>query len=147
MARILADHTYWPVYEYYPPKRVEAWLTLPPGVVPRRDLIESGELEDYEWDIADRPYGWLGPEPEENYATVLRFRKEFGNEAAWNWELPVPASFTMRKIWGSKRLQEQFYDETPLPFKLGGRIAKIPIHINLEPPVPGRPRDPGTPRP
>jgi hypothetical protein len=107
--------------EYYPLPRVEAWLTLPPGVVPKRDLIESGEMEEpYEYESP-----WLGPTPPENKSVMRRFIAEFGEDAAYAWKFPVPslAMRIMRDVFSSERLEKQFYAESPFM----GKLATIPI--------------------
>lgn len=92
--------------EYYPPPRTEAWLTLPPGAVVARD--------DPDWEPR-RP-------DEPRYPVVrsevaLRFRNEFGNEAALAWDLE-PDRFwlmdrTMREVFCGSLMEKMLYKESP----------------------------------
>jgi hypothetical protein len=127
--RCASERVEFHVHEYYPPPRVEAWLTLPPGVVVRRDLIAAGEMDEPCEEFDRR---WMGSTPPENRATTRRFIAEFGEEAAYRWKFPgVPGVLgrVMRDVFSDARsdlarsIERQFYMGSPFQ----GKTATIPL--------------------
>ena len=112
------------VPEYHPSPRVEAWLTLPPGVMVKRDD------PDYERpEVPDPP---RYPRPNPRTRTAMAFVREFGMEAGVKWGLvPVPFDWIMQDVWSSERMSKLFFQENQfldkLTNKIEGRVARIPI--------------------
>jgi len=96
----------WEVPEYHPPPRVEAWLTLPPGVVVARD--------DPDWEPYDRfawSREWIGVR---RLDSDERFVKEFGLKTAVDWGLvPSPFSWIMKDVFCDS-IRDQMHDASRL---------------------------------
>jgi len=91
--------------EFYPPKRVEPWLCLPPGLVVKRDL------PDYEPPARD-----LGRVPQVRSEVARRFRSKFGNQAALDWLLEPERMWllnkTLQEVWLDDVMHRQFFDDS-----------------------------------
>jgi hypothetical protein len=126
----LCNTTHFVVPEYFPPARVETWLTLPPGVAPLRDSCEGEWCEGcaYRFCPGREPMweNWLGPTPPENKATIKRFIKEFGKLVAHHWGLACLLNEVMKAEWTSERMQNMFYAGSPFLDGLVGKTRKTP---------------------
>ena len=109
------------IREYIPPPRVEAWLNLPPGLVPLRDLEGVYDETEYDW----RP----SPAKDDERDVQRRFIAEFGEDAAYHWGFPVPSLMgrVMRDVFDGvaddlrRSINRQFL------FGADGNTAKVPI--------------------